>query len=155
LALAGALLGLLPFNYAPARLFLGSAGAYLLGYNVATLAILSPAKIATALLVLAIPIVDGLWRVIDRVRRGRSPFFGDRGHLHFLLADLGLSTRAIVLAYYLVSLAFGLVAIFATGMLKLLFLVVLGIAVLALLLWLNRRSSRRPLAAEADQAQEG
>jgi UDP-GlcNAc:undecaprenyl-phosphate/decaprenyl-phosphate GlcNAc-1-phosphate transferase len=100
LVLAGALLGFLPFNFAPARIFLGSAGAYFLGYGLATMSILSPAKIATALLVLAVPILDVAWQIFDRVRRGQSPFRGDRGHLHFRLSDFGLPTRRIVLGYY-------------------------------------------------------
>ena len=142
LALAGALLGFLPFNFTPARIFLGTAGAYFLGYNLATMAILSPAKIATALLVLAIPILDSLWRVIDRLRQGRSPFRGDRGHLHFLLADAGWPTRAIVLGYYGITLLFGLVAIFATGFMKLVVLIGLGTAVLILFVRIsNGRSS--------------
>ncbi|MFW6184531.1 MAG: MraY family glycosyltransferase, partial [Chloroflexota bacterium] len=92
LALAGALLGFLPFNFTPARIFLGSAGAYFLGYGLATMSILSPAKIATALLVLAVPIMDVAWQIFDRLRRGQSPFRGDRGHLHFRLSDFGLPT---------------------------------------------------------------
>lgn len=139
LALAGALVGFLPYNFAPARIFLGTAGAYVLGYNLATLSILSPAKIATTLLVLAIPILDGVWRVIDRMRRGRSPFYGDRGHLHFQLADDGIPIRWIVLLYYTFSLAFGLVAIFAPGILKLVFLLILGALVLSLLIWMSFR----------------
>ncbi len=139
LALAGALLGFLPYNFAPARIFLGSAGAFVLGYNLATLSILSPAKIATALLVLAIPILDGVWRTIDRLRSGRSPFYGDRGHLHYRLVDEGIPTRRIVLGYYGVSLAFGLVAIFAPGLLKLALLTFFGALGLFLLLRLSYR----------------
>jgi UDP-GlcNAc:undecaprenyl-phosphate GlcNAc-1-phosphate transferase len=149
LALAGALLGFLTFNFAPARIFLGSAGAFVLGYNLATLAILSPAKIATALLVLAVPILDGLWRVIDRLRHGRSPFFGDRGHLHLRLADMGVPTRWIVVGYYGFSLAFGLVAIFATGLAKVIILLLLGALVLGLLIWLSGRDAPRPDAPPA------
>ena len=141
LAMAGALLGFLPFNFAPARIFLGTAGAYVLGYNLATMSILSPAKIATALLVLAVPILDGIWRVVDRLRRGRSPFYGDRGHLHFRLADEGIPTRVIVLGYYAFSLAFGLVAIFAPGLLKLALLLLLGALVLAMLIRLGGRDA--------------
>jgi len=137
LVLSGALVGFLLFNFAPARIFLGSAGAYLLGYQIATLAIISPAKIATALLVLAVPIMDVAWQIVDRLRRGQSPFHGDRGHLHFRLSDRGLPTRRIVLGYYAVALAFGLVAIFANGLMKVVMLAVLGTAVFALLLWLN------------------
>ena len=138
LALAGALLGFLPFNFSPASIFLGS-GAYLVGFELATFSILSPAKIATALLVLAIPILDVAWQALDRIRRGKSPFYGDRGHLHFRLSDGGLPTRRIVLGYYGVTIAFGLVAIFASGLMKLIMLLVLGTAVLGLLVWLNRR----------------
>ena len=140
LALAGALLGFLPYNFAPATIFLGTAGAYVLGYNLSTLSILSPAKIATALLVLAVPILDGVWRVIDRIVQRRSPFYGDRGHLHFRLADMGVPIRVIVLSYYAVSLAFGLVAIFATGLMKLVLLAVLGVVVLTILIALSYRS---------------
>jgi UDP-GlcNAc:undecaprenyl-phosphate GlcNAc-1-phosphate transferase len=143
LALAGAMLGFLPYNFAPARIFLGTAGAYVVGYNLATLSILSPAKIATALLVLAVPIIDGLWRVIDRLRRGRSPFRGDRGHLHFQLVDQAVPVRRIVLGYYAVSLSFGLVAIFAPGLTKLVILLLLGSMVLAALIWIGFRGGRR------------
>lgn len=137
LVLSGALVGFLLFNFAPARIFLGSAGAYLLGYQIATLAIISPAKIATALLVLVVPIVDVAWQIINRLRHGRSPFQGDRGHLHFRLLDRGFSPQRIVMGYYAVAAAFGLVAIFAPGLLKLVMLILLGGAVFTLLLWLN------------------
>lgn len=140
LALAGALIGFLPYNFGVATIFLGTAGAYVLGYNLATLSILSPAKIATALLVLAVPILDGVWRVIDRLIHRRNPFYGDRGHLHFRLADMGVPIKYIVLGYYGLTLAFGLVAIFATGLTKLILLLLLGIFVLALLIWLSYRA---------------
>lgn len=144
LVLAGALLGFLPFNFAPARIFLGSAGAYFLGYGLATMSILSPAKIATALLVLAVPILDVAWQIFDRARHGKSPFRGDRGHLHFRLSDFGLPTRRIVLGYYAVALGFGLVAILAPGAVdKLIALTVLSAAVLATMWWLTRRQRAR------------
>lgn len=139
LALAGALLGFLFFNFAPARIFLGSAGAYLLGYQMATLSIISPAKFSTALLVLAVPLFDVAWQIVSRVRRGQPPFRGDRGHLHFRLSDRGLGTRGIVLGYYLVAILFGLVAVtVASPILKLLLLGAIGLGVIALLAWLGR-----------------
>jgi UDP-GlcNAc:undecaprenyl-phosphate GlcNAc-1-phosphate transferase len=147
LALAGALAGFLPFNFAPARLFLGSAGAYVLGYNLATLGILSPAKIATVLLVLALPLLDGAWRIIDRARQGRNPLRGDRGHLHFRLSDQGWPTQRIVLFYYVVALALGMVAIMASSALtKLIVLIVMGILILGFLIWVGRR----PLEPDRD-----
>ena len=141
IALAGALVGFLPFNFAPARIYLGTAGVYLLGYNLATLAILSPAKIATALLVLAIPILDVAWRVVDRVVHGRSPFQGDRGHLHFLLVDRGIRARPLVLGYYLVAAALCMVAILADERTKLITFLLTGVAMAALLGWLTLRKS--------------
>ena len=141
LALAGALLGFLFFNSAPARIFLGSAGVYLLAYNLATLALLAPAKMATALLVLSVPLLDGVWRIIDRLRQGRNPFSGDRGHLHFLLSDRGWPVRVIVSLYYGIALACGLVALFApTRFSKLVIISVIGIALLTFLIWYGQRS---------------
>lgn len=140
LALAGALLGFLPFNFSPARIFLGSAGAYFLGYQMATLSILSPAKLSTALLVLAVPIVDVAWQIVARLRRGQHPFQGDRGHLHFRLADSGLPTRRIVLGYYAVAILFGLIAVLvASPVMKIIMLAALGVGVVALLLRLDQR----------------
>jgi UDP-GlcNAc:undecaprenyl-phosphate GlcNAc-1-phosphate transferase len=156
LALAGAVLGFLPFNFAPARIFLGSAGAYFLGYALATLAILSPAKIATALLVLAVPIMDVAWQVFDRLRHGKSPFRGDRGHLHFRLSDFGLPTRTIVVGYYLVASVFGLVAIFATSPLtKLVMLVVLSVLVLVAMAWLSQNADKSKRGNHKEPGSQG
>ena len=141
LVFAAALLGFLWFNFAPARIFLGTGGAWLLAYNIATLAILSPAKIATALLVLALPILDSVWIVAERLRRGQNPLHGDRRHLHFRLSDSGLSTRRIVLGYYLVALGFGIVAILMPSpWQKLVMIGLLTAVVFAILAILSRRS---------------
>lgn len=140
LALAGALLGFLFFNFAPARIFLGSTGAYFLGYQMATLSILSPAKLSTALLVMAVPIIDVAWQAISRMRRGQHPMRGDRGHLHFRLSDSGLPTPRIVLGYYAVAILFGLIAILvASPLMKVVMLIALSVAVFALLMRLSRR----------------
>jgi len=142
LALASVLLGLLVFNFVPAKIFLGSAGAYLLGYQLATLSIISPAKIATALLVLAVPIIDVAWRIIDRLRKGHSPFHGDRGHLHHILYDKGLPMRSIVVGYYVITIVIGATAIWMPSPLgKLVVLIVLGTAVLSLLIRLSNRQT--------------
>ena len=95
LALAGASLGFLPHNFHPARIFLGG-GAYLLGYLLGTLSIIGGTKGATLLLVLGIPILDTAWQILRRLRRGRSPMEGERGHLHHRLFDLGLSQPRVV-----------------------------------------------------------
>ncbi|GAB4532858.1 MAG: MraY family glycosyltransferase [Anaerolineae bacterium] len=139
-ALAGACLGFLPFNFHPARVFLGTAGAMVLGYALATLSILAPARIATALLVLGIPIVDVAWLIFSRWRRGASPARGGRDHLHYRLLDLGLSQRQIVAIYYLFCLLFGGLALAAPSRLfKLIALLVLGAGTLIALWWLSRK----------------
>ena len=143
LALAGALTGFLRFNFAPATIFLGTTGAWLLGYNLATLSILAPAKLSTALLVMAVPILDVAWLIVARLRRGQHPFQGDRRHLHFRLLDRGLPVQGIVLGYYAVAIVFGLVAIFVESrLLKIGLWVGLATAVLILLAWLTTRTNR-------------
>lgn len=133
LALIGATLAFLIFNFPPARIFLG-AGAYVLGFALAVLAIIGGAKVATALLALAIPILDVAWQIFARVRAGRSPFAGDRGHLHHRLYDSGFSMRAIVLLYYLLTATFGALAlILPNGLPKAIALVVIGVGAVAVL----------------------
>ncbi len=142
LALAGACAGFLLFNFHPARVFLGSAGAMTLGYALATLSILAPARVMTALLVMVIPIADTAFQVFDRWRHRRSPFQGDRGHLHYRLIDLGLSQRKIVIGYWVFCAVFGaLVVLGVPRLYKLIALVVLGLIVMGALLALSRRQA--------------
>jgi UDP-N-acetylmuramyl pentapeptide phosphotransferase/UDP-N-acetylglucosamine-1-phosphate transferase len=111
-----------------------------LGYALATLSILAPARIATALLVMGIPIVDVAWIIVNRGRRGSPAAQAGRDHLHHRLLDLGLSQRQIVSLYYLFCLVFGGVALAAPSRLfKLAALVGLGIGMLIALGWLSTR----------------
>ncbi|MGZ6269173.1 MAG: MraY family glycosyltransferase, partial [Candidatus Limnocylindrales bacterium] len=87
--LAGALLGFLRWNFHPASIFLGTSGVMFVGYTLAVLSILGTAKVAVALLVLGVPIIDTFWIIVRRVAAGRSPFSPDRGHIHHRLLDLG------------------------------------------------------------------
>ena len=147
LALAAACLGFLVLNFNPARVFLGSAGAMVLGYALATLSILAPARVATALLVMAIPIVDTGFQAFDRWRRGQSPAQGDRGHLHYRLMDIGFSQRQIVLGYWAFCAVFGALAlIISAPAYKLIAISVLALMVIGILVLLSRRQSRRGLA---------
>jgi UDP-GlcNAc:undecaprenyl-phosphate GlcNAc-1-phosphate transferase len=134
-AFAGACIGFLPFNFAPARIFLGSAGAMVRGYALAALSILAPARVATALLVMAIPIADTAWQMFSRWRRGDSPFRGDRGHLHFQLVDSGWSMRRIVLLYWAFCGAFGLLSLVIESRLWKLIAFGVLIAAVGVVLW--------------------
>ena len=86
---------------------MGSSGALTLGFALGCLGIIGGAKMATVLLVLAVPIIDVAWLIVSRIRHGKSPLQGGRDHLHFRLLDLGLSQRQIVIGYYLISALFG------------------------------------------------
>lgn len=109
--LAGAAVGFLPHNFHPAKIFLGDAGSQFLGYMLGIFAIISGGKVATAALVLGIPILDALWVIARRIVAGQSPFKADRKHLHHRLVDLGLTQQQTVLLYWSLSAAFGLAAL--------------------------------------------
>jgi UDP-GlcNAc:undecaprenyl-phosphate GlcNAc-1-phosphate transferase len=141
LALLGATLGFLPYNFYPARVFMGSSGALTLGFALGCLGIIGGAKMATVLLALAVPIIDVAWLIVSRIRRGKSPFQGGRDHLHFRLLNLGLSQRQIVIGYYLITALFGgLALIIEARIYKVLALGVLGIVTLIVLVVVARKS---------------
>ncbi len=138
-ALFGAALGFLVFNIYPAKVHLGSSGAFPLGYMLAALGLIAGARVATVLLVMWMPILDVAWTILDRVRHGVQPFKGDRRHLHFRLHDAGLSTRTIVFVYWSVCALFGALALLISSRLyKLLALGVMGVLLLIILFVLSR-----------------
>lgn len=123
--LCGTLLGYLYYSFHPAKIFLGEGGSVLIGFILGVLSIISGGKIATALLVMGIPILDVAWVIVRRLWYGASPFAGDRKHLHFRLLDVGLSHRQSVLVLYLLSAAFGFTAVFLQSKGKLIALIIL------------------------------
>ena len=142
LALAGACAGFLLFNFPPARIFMGDSGAEFLGYTLGICAIIGGAKLATALLVLGVPILDVAWLIVARSTAGRSPAHSGRDHLHFRLHDLGFSNRQIVIFYYVLSASFGLIGVFDFDRrLKLAALVLLGLIVAAAIVYVGRARS--------------
>ena len=114
-ALAGALLGFLRWNLHPASIFVGTSGVMVIGYVLALLAILGSAKVAVALLVLGVPIIDTFWIIVRRLSEGRSPFSPDRGHIHHRLLDLGLSHLQTVLVIYAVCIALAVLSLVLSG----------------------------------------
>lgn len=108
--IAGAALGFLIYNFHPAKIFpgYGATSMYLL---LSVVAILSGAKLATAILVMGVPMADGLFTVMRRLASGKSPFWHDNLHLHHQLLRLGYSQRNIALFYYAVSAILGAVSL--------------------------------------------
>ena len=144
IALLGATLGFLPFNFNPARVFMGSGGSYFLGWTLAALGIMAGAKVATVLLAMGLPILDVAWLIYHRVRQGGKPGFNGRDHLHHRLYDIGFTQRQIVLGYYLFCGAFGMLALgLGSRLFKLIALLVLVGAALAVLLWASKQPAGR------------
>ena len=113
--LAGSLLGFLRWNFHPATIFIGTSGVMFVGYTLAVLAVLGTAKVAVALLVLGVPIIDTFWIIVRRLASGRSPFTPDRGHIHHRLLDLGLSHARTVLVIYAICVALALLSFVLSG----------------------------------------
>jgi UDP-GlcNAc:undecaprenyl-phosphate GlcNAc-1-phosphate transferase len=149
LALLACLLGFLPRNAYPARVFMGSSGSMLIGYWLAVTSVIGGAKVGTAFVVLGLPILDTAWVIGRRLARGRSPFQGgDQEHLPHRLHALGLSQRQTVLLLYGFSAIFGGLALQlhspAAGppfekLFLLLGMVAMMALVLALVTWLSLR----------------
>jgi UDP-GlcNAc:undecaprenyl-phosphate GlcNAc-1-phosphate transferase len=114
-ALAGSLLGFLRWNFHPATIFAGTSGVQFVGYTLAVLAILGTAKVAVALLVLSVPIIDTFWIIVRRLSERRSPFSPDRTHIHHRLLDLGLSHQQTVLVIYGICLVLAILSLLLSG----------------------------------------
>ena len=134
---AGATLGFLIFNFYPAKIFPGDSGSYFLGYLVAVCAILATARVGAALLVMAVPLIDGVFTIIRRVASGNSPFIGDRKHLHHQLLQLGWGQRRVALFYYFVCVILGAAALALSSFVKIFAGVVAAVVILGGLIWLN------------------
>ena len=109
LAFAGAILGFLRFNTFPASVFMGDAGSQLLGFAVGVLSLratqsgTSALSAATPILLLALPILDTLSVMVQRVSEGRSPFSADKNHIHHKLLALGFDHHEAVMVIYLIQ----------------------------------------------------
>ena len=143
----GAVLGFLPHNWHPAKIFMGDSGAMFLGLALAVLSIMGGAKLALALMVLGVPILDVALVIINRVRRHQSPLHYDKTHLHHRLLATGLSVRQICALFYGLALIFGLLAVSISGLQvgpsahisKLIGVGLVGATMLAIIIWIDRR----------------
>lgn len=117
LMLAGSAVGFLPYNFNPAKIFMGDTGSQFLGYMLAVLSVMGVLKSAAALsilvpiLAIGLPIFDTLFAMLRRLLSGKSMMEADKGHLHHRLLDAGLSQRQAVLTLYSISAVLGFSAI--------------------------------------------
>jgi UDP-GlcNAc:undecaprenyl-phosphate/decaprenyl-phosphate GlcNAc-1-phosphate transferase len=133
----GAVIGFLPHNWNPAKIIMGDSGSQFLGLTLAVLSIMGGAKIALALMVLGIPILDVAIVMINRVRRGQRPWHYDTTHLHQRLKATGWSVRQICYVIYGLMIFFGLFAVFFSHALKLVGLGLVALAMIGLIFWID------------------
>lgn len=120
-ALSGACIGFLPFNFNPAKIFMGDTGSMLLGFMLAIISVQGLFKFYTIIsfavpfLILGLPIFDTAFAILRRLAHGKSPMQPDRGHLHHRLVDMGFSQKQSVAILYAISGILGLSAVLLTG----------------------------------------
>lgn len=107
-AIAGAALGFLKYNFFPASIFLGDSGSYFLGFIVAAASIIGVFKttlvvaLIVPLLILGVPIFDTTFAILRRLKEKKSPFAADNKHIHHILIRAGLTQREAVMSIYIV-----------------------------------------------------
>lgn len=135
---AGAFAGFLVFSAYPQKIMPGFGGSTFSGFMIAVLSILSGAKFATAIIVLAIPILDSVWVFTRRVLHKKNPMSNDRTHLHHYLLDIGWSKRRIAFFYWLVCALLGILTLQIDSQSKM--FAFLGVIVLFIggVIWIRR-----------------
>lgn len=152
---AGALLGFLIYNWHPARIFLGDSGSMFLGFALGALAIVGPAKLGTALLVLLIPVLDVAWAIVRRQLSGRSFLAGDKQHVYHRMLELGFGRTTTVLILYLLCFALAVLDIGLHGKLeKFVAFVILALVIGAAFMVLEFRASSRLGSERAHQIED-
>ncbi len=135
LAMAGAVIGFLPYNIPPASIFMGDAGSMLLGFFVATMFALfcregTPRWLLAALTIFALPILDTALAVVRRLLSGKSIFAGDRSHLYDQLVDRGMTVKQVVALFYVLSFAAAVAGVLMAVFLRGRYILLVVIAVL-------------------------
>ncbi len=139
LILTGAVSGFLIFNFYPAKIYLGEGGSLFCGFILGVLAIISGSKVAITFLIVGLAVLDLFVTFFRRVLKGQSPFKADLGHLHHQLLKQGFSGRQTVIFYWVLSLIFGLSALFLRTRGKIILIVLLMIFVIFLIVFLEKK----------------
>lgn len=117
IALMGACFGFLPFNFNPAKIFMGDTGSMFLGYMLSVLSVQGMFKsyavisFAVPIIMLGLPLFDALFAMLRRLLTGKNPMSADRGHLHHRLYDMGFSQKQTVFILYAISGVLGITSI--------------------------------------------
>ncbi len=134
---AGAFLGFLPWNFYPQRIMPGYGGKTLAGFMLGIISILSFSKVGTALLVLAVPMTDAIFMLVQRIISGKSPVWATSGHLHHHLLAMGWGKRRIAFCYWLISIIFGVMALSLNSKQKIFISVLMIVLIFGFISWIN------------------
>lgn len=140
---AGSFLGFLPYHVYPQKIMPSFAGSNIAGYMLAVLSILSTAKVGTLAVVLAVPLIDTGYVIVRRLLAGKSPFWGDKGHLHHRLLDMGVSKPMVAIFYWIITGALGIAALSLNTERKLYTIVGIAILIAGVILWSTYRQSSK------------
>lgn len=135
---AGAFLGFLPFNFYPQKIMPGYGGGALAGFLLGILSILSFGKVGTAVLILAIPMMDAVYTLVRRIKNRQSPFRADWGHFHHKLLEIGWGKRRIAVFYWTVSFILGISSLFLQGTEKLIAFLTTGLLLVSFIIIIDR-----------------
>ena len=136
---AGSFLGFLPWSAYPQKIMPSFSGSSLAGYFLALLSILTTTKVGVLAIVLAVPLIDSGYTVLRRLASGKSPVWGDRGHLHHRLLDRGMSRRGVMIFYWAVTAVLGIIALSINAQYKLYTIIGIALALAGFILWLTYR----------------
>jgi UDP-GlcNAc:undecaprenyl-phosphate GlcNAc-1-phosphate transferase len=140
---AGAFLGFLPWNFYPQKIMPSFSGSNLGGYLLGVVSILATAKLGLVFVVLGLPLIDTTYTVVRRIASGKSPVWGDVGHLHHKLLDFGFSKRQVAYFYWGSTALLGALALSAKQIFKLYIIAGIIVFVGGLLLWLTQASQNK------------
>lgn len=136
---AGAYLGFLPWHVFPQKIMPGYGGATLAGYLLAVLSILSTTKVGALVVVLGIPLIDTGYVIIRRILSGKSPVWGDAGHLHHRLLEMGMSKKQVAIFYWVFTAILGIIALNLNTKSKIYTMIGVAILLGGAILWLTYR----------------
>lgn len=140
---AGTVGGFLLFNVHPAKILAGTSGSFFLGFLITVLAVIAGTKIATALLVLALPIADALWVLRERLVSGSSLFQADQRHLHYRLRDLGWSEGHIAWFFFLLTTCISIIALSTEALGKFIALFLVLAIIFSLLIFVAHKTEQK------------
>jgi UDP-GlcNAc:undecaprenyl-phosphate/decaprenyl-phosphate GlcNAc-1-phosphate transferase len=142
---AGSYLGFLPFNFYPQKILPGYGAGALAGFLLGILSILSFGKLGTAVLILAIPLLDATYTILRRLKNKKSPFKADWGHFHHRLMEIGWGKRRIAFFYWFMTFILGMASLVLTGFEKMIVFIAIAIILLVFILLIEEIKKQKKI----------